>query len=273
MKKSLLITTIIGTFLLTGCSDGKKIECAFYEEDDNNKITYDYEFNYDESGNNLQKITMFTEMSFKDDNYFKSLGSASDFCEAFTKDENDKNIDNVECKQKQENNSVSIEIVYNVSQMDSEQRKNLISNFDMTFWEFKNNYDENEYETDYCVFNSKQKMDPVKKEDGVLDLISNAKKSAAIDSTYGVIKTTESFVAKYMMEHNGDWNENVTFICNGNNCSGKIKGKEYNLELNGAIPTSGSIYIDKNGSVTIKDELVINGYSCHMSNDDVICSK
>lgn len=274
MKKKLIIGITLTTILLTGCSKNKKVECAFYEETNDAKISYDYLIKYDETGNYLQEIKYYTEFFYKNENQLDNLDEAGNLCENFLKDSNGENRDYVICKQENKKSSISVDLTLDVRKMNMDQREELIANFDMTFDEFKKKYEETKNENDYCVFNSKKKMQPVKMENGVLGLLNDSKISAAEDTTYGLIRSAEMFVATYMMENNGDMISNVTFKCDGKKCASKINGKEYKIDYKGTIPTSGSIYIDSDGYATIKNTLIINGYNCNMSGDNKVrCSR
>lgn len=105
----------------------------------------------------------------------------------------------------------------------------------------------------------------------VLKILNSARQSAAEDSAYGIIKAAESYVATYMMEHQGDWEGNVTFTCDTN---GACKTTDdVTLDFKGSKPTAGTVTIDANGEAKIGTALKINGFSCSQSGDTVSCEK
>ena len=87
------------------------------------------------------------------------------------------------------------------------------------------------------------------------------------------IEAAESFVASYMLEHNGYWVNSATFVCDGSKCSGTVNGKKESLTIRSTVPTSGSIYVDKNGDASIKDYLTFGKYKCVQNKDEITCKK
>ena len=107
----------------------------------------------------------------------------------------------------------------------------------------------------------------------VIKIIDNAKKGAAEDSTYGVLKS-----AQYYWALNNDdldaANKSVTFTCSNKGvCSGTVKetsvgndgtitqvDKTVTLDLEGTKPSAGTITIN-NGQYTIEG-LKFGDYTC-----------
>ena len=95
----------------------------------------------------------------------------------------------------------------------------------------------------------------------VMNLINKARKSAAEDSAYGIIKAAETHYAGTLLE---DLNfKGATFTCESNMCSYKNDENEtVELEFNGTKPSSGTITIKPDGKVQITN-LIINNYKCN----------
>ncbi len=277
MKKIKLLNFLLVGLCLTGCGKGKKIECAYYEQDSNFKMSYDYTFNYDKSGNTLKTLELITSVEFDNkEDLDKFVGQANNnICAYFKKTSNITN--NVKCKSKEQDNKISITLVYDYAKLTDNEKDNL---FDYTYDEFKKLYESNNYEQDICVFNSNKKIEPVLKNNGALGKLNNAKKSAAEDAAYGILKAAEIALMEYMLDNNGeaipvnDPNVGVIFVCSAEKCSYIPNGKEpISLNFKGTMPTSGEILLDKEGNASIRKPLVINGYKCTMNNDKVECNK
>lgn len=108
----------------------------------------------------------------------------------------------------------------------------------------------------------------------VLKILNSARQSAAKDSAYGIIKAAESYVATYMMEHDGDWvTKDVTFECKSSGCTATVDTKTVTLDFKGTKPTDGTVKLDANGEAKISTPLKINGFTCSQSGDTVSCEK
>lgn len=278
MKKMKILSFLLIGLCLTGCGKGKKVECAYYEQSSDSKMIYDYTFNYDKSGENLEKLEMITTLEFSNkDALNKFVNQANDdICNYFSQTAN--MFDNAKCKSKKEDNKISVTLTYDYAKLTDEEKDNLFGNF--TYNEIKELYESNNYEQDICVFDSDKKMDPVLKSDGPLGTLNDAKKSAAEDGAYGVIKSAESAMATYMLDNNGetipvnDPSIGIVFVCRDGKCSYTPNGKEtIYLNFKGISPTDGEILIDSNLVVSIRKPLVINGYKCTMNNDLIECNK
>ena len=106
----------------------------------------------------------------------------------------------------------------------------------------------------------------------VINIINNAKKGAAEDSTYGVLGAAKYFlIANYKDFENN--NDDILFTCNSNgNCTTTLVGSTATtLELSGAKPTGGTIRIEKTG-VTVTN-LKFGDYYCNKAKteDKVNC--
>ena len=102
----------------------------------------------------------------------------------------------------------------------------------------------------------------------VLKILNQARRSAAEDSAYGVMESATSFIATYMLDHQGDWDSSMEFECHENNnkkeCCTKENGNFTTtcLEIKGTAPKSGIITLHSNQSVSIAKELNINSFYC-----------
>ncbi len=119
----------------------------------------------------------------------------------------------------------------------------------------------------------------------ILKILNDARRSAAEDSAYGVLETTESYVATWMLNNQGDWNGATKFICKSDTkkcCEAKLVNNvlsdtevtENCLEVKGTAPKSGIIILDEKGEATIDNthRLQINNFWCKQDNDKVKCS-
>lgn len=119
----------------------------------------------------------------------------------------------------------------------------------------------------------------------VLKILNSARKSAAEDSAYGILKSAESYVATYMMANHGDWNGTMYFQCSSNGCVEATKsetGDTYTevtgedkatLDFKGSKPTEGIVELNSYGeaSIVTAKPLKINGFTCTQDGDVVNC--
>ncbi len=102
----------------------------------------------------------------------------------------------------------------------------------------------------------------------VLKILNQARESAAEDSAYGVMESATSFIATYMLDHQGDWETTMTFYCKDKKCcttqDGTANGNHTSdcLEVKGTVPKSGTIKLNADQSVSIDGFLNINGFWC-----------
>lgn len=88
---------------------------------------------------------------------------------------------------------------------------------------------------------------------------------------YKTINSAKDFVKQYEVDNNVAWNNAITFTFDGNNFEGVINGKKYKIISDGLKIKSGSLYLDKNGDVTIIEPLIIDDYSCKSIDRFVEC--
>ena len=90
----------------------------------------------------------------------------------------------------------------------------------------------------------------------IMNVISESRKSAAVDSAYGAIEGVKLYVAQQMLESESDislpftetWEDGVP---------------EEGVVVSGTVPANGSITIDADGKVSFGDgDLEINSYTC-----------
>lgn len=291
MKKNKLMSLLLIILFLTGCSNNKKIECSYYEELSSKKIIYDYILNFDSSGKILKNIELSLEMSFNNlEELNKFISDNQNNACKFIMSENFFNMnDLVSCESKKNGNNLVLSIKYKYEEMSKEQKDNLFS--DITYDEFKANYETNNFSQDICTFDSNKKIEPVLYNDGIGKIVNKSSNSSADNSNVsdnnsandiskvinssanGILMSAETFVVTYMLEHDGEMLTDITFTCDGQMCSTDINGIKEKLDFKGTIPTSGSIYINSNGEASIKEKLIINGFTCAMNNDNVSCKK
>lgn len=112
----------------------------------------------------------------------------------------------------------------------------------------------------------------------VLKILNSARKSAAEDSAYGILKSAESYVATYMIDNHGDWSYDLEFVCDGSKCETKPTEEEVTagvkpveLDFKGSKPKAGTVTLDSKGEAKITVDLEINGFKCSQTNDTVTC--
>lgn len=107
----------------------------------------------------------------------------------------------------------------------------------------------------------------------ILNILNRARKSAAADSAYGILKAAETDAMQYMLDNNGNSIGAIAYTCNGTKCAyTPTTGDERVLDFKGTKPTSGTVELDAQGNATIGTALEINGFSCTKSDDTVTCS-
>ena len=110
----------------------------------------------------------------------------------------------------------------------------------------------------------------------IIELLNNARKSAAEDSAYGILEAAESYMATYLLDNHGDFPSKVVFECSSEGCkSTEPTDLSATLTFKGTKPTGGSIEVTASGGAKIKTDLVINGFNCNhdATNTDVITCK
>ena len=106
----------------------------------------------------------------------------------------------------------------------------------------------------------------------VIQILNKARKSAAEDSAYGIIKAAESYVATYMMDHQGEWvSEDITFTCTDGTCTADKEITPKTLDFKGTKPSSGAIKLGVDGEATISTDLKINGFTCKENSGKIVC--
>lgn len=114
----------------------------------------------------------------------------------------------------------------------------------------------------------------------VLNIVANARKSAAADSAYSIIKAGELYLSHELLDDpTGSFNQKL--FCFGSSYDASIcTGDVDDLDIKGTKPTAGRISVsasgdDKSRYVLIQQSLVISGFECHIktgSSYDIECS-
>ena len=104
----------------------------------------------------------------------------------------------------------------------------------------------------------------------VIKILNKARLSAAEDTTYGITKAAESYVADFMLKNNGDIpSETLEFSCNNEGCTLTTELEGYELtnlnkiDFKGTKPDSGTVTISDSGKTVIATDLIINGFTCN----------
>ncbi len=112
----------------------------------------------------------------------------------------------------------------------------------------------------------------------ILNILNNARKSAAQDSAYGILKAAETAYTDYLLANNGNaLADGTTITCStaNNGCKFDTNAKNTGtiansglLDFKGTKPTEGKITLDSKGNPSITTALKINGFSCTSSTTD-----
>lgn len=114
----------------------------------------------------------------------------------------------------------------------------------------------------------------------VLNILDKARKSAAADSAYGILKAAETTATTYMLDHNGNSMGAVTFACTSAGCTytkpaddvAGTQAETFTLDFKGTKPTAGNVLVSANGTASLDDAgLTINNFTCKQSGDTVTC--
>ena len=95
----------------------------------------------------------------------------------------------------------------------------------------------------------------------VMNIITKARKSAAADTAYSVLKSAELYYADLLLEDPTEAFNGVTFNF-GAPEAGQVAGSE--LDIKGTKPTAGKVTLNANGKASIDgtDGLTINSFKC-----------
>ena len=88
------------------------------------------------------------------------------------------------------------------------------------------------------------------------NVVDKARKQSFKETVYGIIRSSENHIGKYALENNKLPEFPVEFICDGTVCTDGT----YNLEFDGEVPLSGSIYVKDNK--TFEAVYLNNGSYC-----------
>lgn len=100
----------------------------------------------------------------------------------------------------------------------------------------------------------------------VISSINTAREGAAKDSAYGVLKAVSEGYLESQINGSSNITSEYSFESNASN--------SFTVTISGTKPSGGEVSVT-NDKVTIKDEkpLIINGYRCTGSSDEVSCTK
>lgn len=272
MKKIKILSFLLVGLCLTGCGKDKKIECAYYEQNDDLKTTYDYTLKFDSSKKSLSNLEIKIEVEANNKEVLEEFIATNNICDTFIDSKGLTENDYIKCESTENTKSLSVTVTYDYSKLTKLEKSKLFGS--LTFDEAKLQYESDNYEKNMCMFDSNKKIDPVLKKGGAIGNLSTVQKNAAIDTTSSLLMAAEGYIVSYMLENGGAWNGDITFVCDGNGCFANIDGVSVKLNYRGMIPTSGELYLTIDGNVIITKELIINGYICTMdSTGDIECSK
>ena len=112
----------------------------------------------------------------------------------------------------------------------------------------------------------------------ILNILNKARKSAAEDTTSGIIKSAENYVTSFMLKNNGGFPDGtLTFECTTDGCILQTELKGYDidnlttLDFKGTKPNSGTITISNSGKNIQATNLNINNFTCNYLNDETYC--
>lgn len=103
----------------------------------------------------------------------------------------------------------------------------------------------------------------------VMNIISKARKSAAADTAYSILKSAELYYADQLLTDPTEVFNGVTFSFNPIVGANEVAGSE--LDIKGTKPTAGKVTLDANGKASVgADGLTINGFACTENDKGVI---
>ena len=104
--------------------------------------------------------------------------------------------------------------------------------------------------------------------------IENNQKENAIKSAIETVEAGKKYATEILVGNSEGITGNEVFECNGKSCFGIVKGVNVKLVIQGKIPSSGKIKLDKLGNATIVEDLVIDEYICKQEeNLEINCTK
>lgn len=100
----------------------------------------------------------------------------------------------------------------------------------------------------------------------VLNLIERARKGSYQDSAYALRKAADNYYLSYLLDVPTGLTSAVTFDCGKGACKTTCAEDttgctEVELELDGTVPTTGSVTISPNGKITYAD-ITYGAYTC-----------
>ena len=115
----------------------------------------------------------------------------------------------------------------------------------------------------------------------VLKILRQARKSAAVDTTYGIYNAVQDYVSKLLLDNGGDLpSGELVFECdNGGSCVlenySELVASGYTVEekidYKGGKVKGGTIKVTENGKRIDIYDLKINGFTCEHNNDEASC--
>ena len=110
----------------------------------------------------------------------------------------------------------------------------------------------------------------------IINILNRARRSAAQDSAYGILKAAESDAMEYMLDNNGKaLAADTTYTCSSSGCEATLgtgdNAEKRPLKFKGTKPTSGTVKFDDKGNAVIDTALDINGFTCTSDGDVVTC--
>lgn len=94
----------------------------------------------------------------------------------------------------------------------------------------------------------------------IMNIIANARKSAAADSAYSIINAGKLYYANELLVHPAESFETTVFSWE---TLDPIEKDGNTLEIKGTKPEGGKITINEDGRVLITEALIIKGFSCN----------
>ena len=97
----------------------------------------------------------------------------------------------------------------------------------------------------------------------IMTIIDNSKKSAAADSTYGVMSAAELWYSNYLLQSGGtSFSGNATFTCDTGGCKATVDGSQQTLSIKGEVPSEGTVTVQNDGKVISAVNLKFNNFYC-----------
>ena len=114
----------------------------------------------------------------------------------------------------------------------------------------------------------------------VINIIKDARKKAAQDSAYGIRESAQFYYQKLVIDNMNGFNDvlikfdkkdgkgiyYVSASTNEEKANSQLQLNNSGFNIEGTIPTGGTLKVSSNGNIESLSDLIIDGYYCHIPN-------